>query len=283
MIFKYNGTPRFVSIGLLIVAGCAVSALPARRCDGALAALTGGSGYSGTLSSNRAIRKQQLICDPTDASKGSTSTNYDPTIVSIDSVYNEDGYFIDSAHSYVGVSTATSFLHAQAPLTRATGAANAAASPPPNQQLVTLDEFFNPQPTTVYIQSGYLQITWTHPGDIGEGYQVFGTAPDFTGYNLQQHDGVTGTNTHGMIFAYGAVPDDTVATYTNYAAPGGIPIADGGTSLPDALYDVDGTFVPGPYITATVSAPLPEPAGLALIALPALAVLARRRRQAPIL
>src|SRR5215218_1592551 len=47
----------------------------------ALAAATGGSGYSADLSSNATIRQQQLICDPIEPKAGSTSVQYDPKVV----------------------------------------------------------------------------------------------------------------------------------------------------------------------------------------------------------
>src|SRR2546423_14087625 len=43
----------------------------------ALARAAGGSGYSGTLSTNTAIRQQQLICDPAEPAAGSTSVQYE--------------------------------------------------------------------------------------------------------------------------------------------------------------------------------------------------------------
>jgi len=41
----------------------------------------GGSGYSGTLSSNPTVRQQQLICDPIEPRAGSTSVMFDPKLV----------------------------------------------------------------------------------------------------------------------------------------------------------------------------------------------------------
>ena len=38
----------------------------------AMAKATGGSGYSGTLSTNAVVRQQQLICDPVEPVAGST-------------------------------------------------------------------------------------------------------------------------------------------------------------------------------------------------------------------
>src|SRR4051794_11632336 len=73
--------PR-ISLWLCLAGGaalCAASA-PARA---SLAKLTGGSGNSGTLSSNAAVRKQQLIADPPDPTMGSQSVSYDPAVVTL--------------------------------------------------------------------------------------------------------------------------------------------------------------------------------------------------------
>src|SRR5687768_453094 len=58
----------------------------------ALASATGGSGYSGTLSSNLSIRKQQLICDPAEPVQGSTSVLYDASKVTLTGLVPGPGY-----------------------------------------------------------------------------------------------------------------------------------------------------------------------------------------------
>src|SRR5437899_610749 len=61
---------------------------------GALASALGGSGFSETLSSNKTVRRQQLICDPVGAPmQGKTSINYDPTVVQLTSAALGPGYF----------------------------------------------------------------------------------------------------------------------------------------------------------------------------------------------
>src|SRR4051794_16780215 len=90
-------------ITLILAAGL----IPA-LCDlshGALSKATGGSGYSGQLSSNSIIRQQQLICDPavpvaTTPSpfaqgapvRGSTSVAFDPHVVHLTAVQLGKGY-----------------------------------------------------------------------------------------------------------------------------------------------------------------------------------------------
>ncbi len=73
---------------------------------GAIAKRTGGSGYSGALYGNKAQRKQELICDPNEPTAGSTSTTYDPTIVSLTGFTYGPGF---SGQAYVEVSPIASF------------------------------------------------------------------------------------------------------------------------------------------------------------------------------
>ena len=62
------------------LSGALAGAAPA---FGAVAQATGGSGFSGTLSSNPTVRRQQLICDPTDPTSGSTSVSYNPAVATL--------------------------------------------------------------------------------------------------------------------------------------------------------------------------------------------------------
>ncbi|HEX8913421.1 MAG TPA: hypothetical protein VF796_13755 [Humisphaera sp.] len=58
----------------------------------ALAKAAGGSGYSANLSSNLAIRQQQLICDPDEPKQGSTSVLYDASKVTVAGLIPGPGY-----------------------------------------------------------------------------------------------------------------------------------------------------------------------------------------------
>src|SRR5438128_3974701 len=79
-----------------------LEALPARRgCVAepleerllmALAKAAGGSGYSGTLSTNSVIRQQQLICDPAEPLEGSTSVQYEADKVTLRGMVYGPGY-----------------------------------------------------------------------------------------------------------------------------------------------------------------------------------------------
>jgi Ca2+-binding RTX toxin-like protein len=74
----------------------------------AAARAQGGSGCSGTLSTNPTIRQQQLICDPAEPLQGSMSVSYDPSQVTLRDTFSNDeqqsasiaagpGYVIDEA------------------------------------------------------------------------------------------------------------------------------------------------------------------------------------------
>jgi len=64
---------------------------------GALAKLAGGSGVSANLSSNSAIRKQQLIADPEPPDLGSTSVSYDPATSLLGDYMLGPGYISSTA------------------------------------------------------------------------------------------------------------------------------------------------------------------------------------------
>jgi hypothetical protein len=232
---------------LAVVAPWAVP--PTTRAS--LAALAGGSGTSGVLSSNPTIRKQQLLCDPLNPSAGSYSVKYDPGLVSYDfgSLTPVTGYTITSAY-----------------ISRDFGTPGA-----PKPQLVDIN-------TTAFLdvpESGYIQVFFQE--NSGVGYQPPSTPP---GYTIVDSRGVKGNETHFLTFSYLAgVPDTTTATYTVFADQGGRPLSSGGTSPADFLKDANGNTVSFNQIApATVSGNLvPEPASLGVLALTATTLLRRRR------
>src|SRR5688572_26156024 len=73
-----------------VVALVAWALFPA-TAGAAVARRAGGSGYSGTISNNPAIRRQQLTCDPPPAD-GSTSVEYDPRVSTLVSYQFGPGY-----------------------------------------------------------------------------------------------------------------------------------------------------------------------------------------------
>src|SRR5215217_565212 len=83
---------RPLSLGVAGVTWAILAAwVPAAAARGALAQLNGGSGYSGSLSSNATIRQQQLICDPAPGT-GTTSVAYNPALVSLTGFIYGPGY-----------------------------------------------------------------------------------------------------------------------------------------------------------------------------------------------
>jgi MYXO-CTERM domain-containing protein len=250
----FNKITKFAILAAL----SACAAVPA-GAEAALAEALGESGYSGTLSSNRAIRKQQLICDPNNPTIGSNSTLYDPAFVlltRIDPFLNNpnEGYIITDALLETRVSGVTQLVR-----------------PPIGQ-----DFFIGNQ--TGYVQVRYQSVT---------GSELSGVFGIQGGYQWMAHAGVVGQNTHSLIFDFLASFGDTMPiTYTNYADVGGRPIAGGGFSLPDRIQDSEGNVAgPGtgnPIAPATVSAPLvPEPTtALSALGLGLLVALRRRRRGA---
>src|SRR5688500_11874855 len=75
-----------------IIVAAGVIGVFADSSSAPLPRLAAGSGYSGQLSSNRAIRNQQLTCDPDDPISGSTSTVYNPAVVTLSSLLFGPGY-----------------------------------------------------------------------------------------------------------------------------------------------------------------------------------------------
>jgi hypothetical protein len=227
--------------------------------------LSGGSGYSAALSSNAAIRHQQLICDPAPGS-GSASITYDPSVVSIYSIFNEPNYAVDMNNTYVGESNK----------------GNAMAMAP---------GYFNN--ITGSTESGLIQVTWTSSPGLALGKSFIGSQPNDPATfraisSFGTNDG--GVNVFGLEFFYLPSTDTTNAPFTIYADAGGRTIYNPSTnSFPgtktasDYLTDPNdstGTAIPYTQISpASVNGSLvPEPAGLALLGLAALGVLVRRRR-----
>jgi hypothetical protein len=232
-----------------------VAAVESASALQSLAALAGHTGYSASLSSNAAIRKQQLICDPTDPDVGSTSTQYDPELVELTRIdpirfSATDGYLITSALVQVADSSGQfGLLMKSVPVGQDFSIAN---------------------------QIGYVQVRYkstTTPTGIADG--------PLPGFTLMAKGGVDGTDTHSLIFnVLPNTPDDVPLSYANYADVGGKEIQGGGTTQPDTLQAAGGQPIgPAGLTTAIVSAALlPEPASAAVFAIAGMGMLVRRRR-----
>ena len=252
-----TGIRRFVGVAALglLMAWPAVS-------SAALAQLSGGSGYSANLSRNKALRKQQLICDPTSPGaplSGSTSVSYDPNMVDLVGVQLGTGY------------AGSGFVEVRKGSTRF---------------LQDLTSFLKGQ---AGIETGYAQLFFHQYSVAGEGDNLFGpkgnpgqmaVAP---GYSVADTDGVAGFDTHSFTFVYKTtIPDTQVASYDIFANPQNRPSGAGPDSM-TGMRSTGGTFTLGPseLSPAHVSAnlvPLPSAmwVGSSMLAAVLIAMTARR-------
>ncbi|QOV91620.1 hypothetical protein [Humisphaera borealis] len=182
------------SVVVLAIVGCL--GLSVQTAEGALAQAAGGSGLSGTLSKNKAIRKQQLIADPTEPVYGSISVTYDPNVVSISGLLFGPGY---NGFAQVELSGDGTFL-------------------------TDLNDYLAEPFGT---QTGYVQVTFFEPGVIGfgpsagAGPSTHGQITPPVGYTTTAVAGPAAVDTHALFFDYlPTVPDNTIARYTIFADPG---------------------------------------------------------------
>jgi len=238
----------------------------------ALSRQGGGAGYSGTLSRNRAIRKQQLICDPATGGgsslvpqvvnpqpgapvAGSTSVTYDPSIVHLSGFLDGPSY---GGSGVVAVDTGEG---------------------------IVLEDI------ALYVEMpfgkevGYVQWNYERPfvGEVPAGQL---TPP--AGYTIEDNAGVSGFDTHALFFDYlEGVSDNAVATYKIFAAKEGQFYGNGGDFLVGT--DANGnsyTLGPDQLLSATVrgslagpiSTPLPPAAFLAAATLAGFALIGGGRR-----
>jgi hypothetical protein len=210
-----------------------------------------GSRYGGTLSSNTSISTQQLTADPVSVLKGSTSTEYDPSVVHLSNVVAEDGFAIKEA--YVGVT----FDNGE------------------TEDLVSLSQFISGL-AFEFEETGYLQVF----------YERIECAPSLEslsslsseGYVVVDQDGeVNGDNTHSMLFDYIAEDPKTVAQYRLYADDGSR-----GTS-PDFMVSIDDpNLIIRDIQEASVAGaliPLPAALGPGLVGLACVGIAKRLRRR----
>jgi len=239
-MFRMRGLRALIVCTLLGVIGFAADASHA-----ALAKKLGGSGLSGKLSSNKAIRKQQLIADPNDPDSGSESLHYNPNIVTVSGVNFGPGY---------------------------TGSVMVEIDNDGVRQLQDLTAFMrNP----LGVETGYLQVSFNTP-------VVSGLPPSHgqiavaNGYKTVDSGGPKAVDTHALFFDYlSTVPDSAVAVYTLYADQGGR--ASGNRSDFLAGHDSTGSYTVGPDGIAPITVrgslnavPIPPAAyvgGLTLIGL----------------
>lgn len=231
----------------------------AETSDAALAKKAGGSGLSGQLSSNKAIRKQQLICDPNEPTGGSTSVAYQPGIVSLSGLIFGPGYTGTGVVEVAG--DGGNFLQ------------------PINQFLVS----------PAGPETGYAQVFFSEPNIITLAAVVaplHGQLTPPTGYLTVDKGGPVAVDTHAFFFNYLAtVPDRTIATYTVYADTG----RRSSGNTPDFMNGFDpqtGAFRVGPGEIAPVTVrgslnavPLPPAVLAGGVMLLGMAVVGTKRRR----
>ena len=208
-----------------------------------------GSRYGGTLSTNTSLSTQQLTADPASILKGSMSTEYDPTLVSLQSLIPSEFFHVSAL---IGV--------------RLPG------DPPTAERFVTDTAFFGGLPTGV-METGYLQVSF----ERFAGFDQQATVPTLPGYVVADTDGETdGDETHALVFKSITENRNAIATYHIYQEDGTHHAV-----LPDYLVDLTGQTAGSPIGDATVAATVPEPTvGALAMALAGMLGLRRRRARA---
>ena len=246
-----------------VVAWAASSAVAPSAARGAASSASGGSGFSGTLSKNATIRRQQLICDPVAPDAGSTSVSYNPAVSYLTGIADGPGYGPPSSGpgGYIQLQDGMGMRSLYDLGT----------------YLNTISEFGSDyyRSELGLTETGYVQVFFVRnntPGRLGIA----------SGYDLvQRNPGVTGTDgvdTFALFFD-SALPagQDAVATYTVFAA-----LANTFSDNTADYMQVNGaggyTVGPTQIAPATVAGPFtPEPASLGLLGAAAAAALGRRR------
>jgi len=263
-------------MGIRIRRGTAVlAALVMGICasaESARAALAGHPSYSANLSVNAALRKQQLICDPAGSVfKGSTSTLYQPSLVSLDGLNEVNGFLLQQ--SYVEVRQFTQPTSVIPVRNNTNGTA----------LIKTSDYFANPRGT--FIETGYMQTFFQRSDTSGQTIQN----PD-PGYTFLAEDGfrtdptkpIDGDDTHYMFFQLAPGVALDAPSYTNFADQSNRGFYPPGGFQRDTITELDTIQGGGGrVITDNIdSATVPEPAtGIMAAGLGLLPLLLRRRRR----
>lgn len=219
---------------LLAVAGSGLGIFADASFAG-IAKAAGGSGFSGNLSSNKTLRKQQLIADPSyAATTGSTSISYNPNLVTLTDVAAGPGYVITSANVAEQVSGSSDSSSSQA-----------------YTVIQSVSDFLSSPEGT---QTGYVQVSYMLTGTPG-------TMSPSSGFSQVASNGVAGVDTHAITFAYlPGVADNAVARYSIFAGTAN----SNPTGMADSLVTSTGVTIPASQISSaavsgslTAAVPLP--------------------------
>jgi hypothetical protein len=205
-----------------------------------------GSSYGGTLSTSTSLSTQQLTADPASILQGSMSTEYDPTLVSLQSLIPNEFFHVSAL---IGVHLPGD----------------------PTERFVTDTAFFGGLPAGA-TETGYLQVSFQRFA----GFDTQASIPTLPGYVVVDTDGETdGDETHALVFKSITENRNAVATYHIYQEDGTHHAV-----LPDYLIDLTGQTADSPIGDAIVSGVVPEPTIGALVIAFAGALGLRRRRHA---
>ncbi|QOV88736.1 hypothetical protein [Humisphaera borealis] len=219
-------------LSFLFVATLSTFVVAGPDCQGALALQAGISRprYTARLSSNKVVRRQQLIIDPEGILGGSASVAYDPSLVTLVSAIDPGDFMITGG--LVGIRSETGGLAID---------------------LIPIDSFLgitSGTPTGVpFREDGFVQIFFDRrdvPSSLGSpspgagGGSVIANLP---GYITVAEDGKTSINdTHALVFEYKqGVPASAQAAYTVYATP------PRDKTVPDEIIPEDDPTRPIPY------------------------------------
>jgi hypothetical protein len=257
---------------LSLVAALFVTAAGEQEASAALASkLTGKKRFTARLSSNPALRRQQLIVDPEGILGGSVSTRYDPSLVRLVGYLAPGNFAVTGGN--IRVLPGTSLTDVIIPVDDFLLANSAAGTAP-----------------AVYSELGFVQISFERRPSPSLTFGGNSVIPNQPGYRTIAEDGPTGINdTHALIFEYWSrTPSDARCEYEVYATP--------------ALSDVRSDFIvseddpanPIPYselgpavvagsltsrpLEPTPAVPLPPAAGVALALLATMATIRCYRR-----
>jgi hypothetical protein len=234
--------PRFLFAGGAVVA----SLLLLPSVSEASLAKKLGTRYGGTLSTNTSLSTQQLTADPASILQGSMSTEYDPSLVSLQSLIPNEFFHVSAL---IGVHLPGD----------------------PIERFVTDTSFFGGLPAGV-TESGYLQVSFQRFA----GFDQVATIATLPGYVVVDVDGETeGDDTHALIFKSITDNRNAIATYHIYQEDGTHHAV-----LPDYMINLAGETAEGPIGDARVDGIVPEPTTGALAMAVAGVLGLRRRRRA---